>query len=570
MDNTELVLNLAIAVLSAFVGGTIAQRLGLPVLLGYIAGGLLIGQFTPGPTANLHAVQLMAEIGVALLMFVLGAEFSIGELRRLGKVAGIGGPLQILFIMLLGIPLAPLAGLSPVQGIYLGALLALSSTVVAMKLLMGRGELQSLHGRAALGILLVQDIAIVPMVIVLPSLAAGGENLASDLAVAGVKAAAVLMGAYLVGARAVPWALGHASVPHSRELFILGVVGLALGTALVTSAAGLSLAFGAFLAGLVIGESEYRTQVVAEVVPLRDLFSSLFFVSLGMLIDPAALWSQAGLVALLVAIVVIGKVAIVTLLVALLGLPGRVAFLAGLSLAQQGEFSFLLAGIGVDLGAIPQTVFTLALGTVVLSILISPFLLRAGPFLLKQLERAPLLSRWFQEPLEAFLGDKELHRHAVICGFGRVGSELADALEKRGMQYLVIDYNPDIVRERREQSVPVVYGDAGNPVVLDHAELNRAVVLAVLIPDARAAELATRYVHAKHPRLDIVARAADASQVKRLQDAGATEVVQPEFEAGVEVIRHAMRRYGIGGPELNALTSGRRTAFYRRATGWTE
>lgn len=567
MDNTELVLSLAIAVLSAFAGGVIAQRLGLPVLLGYLAGGLVIGQFTPGPSASLHSVQLMAEIGVALLMFVLGAEFSLGELRRLGRVAAIGGPLQILFIMLLGIPLAPLAGLSPIQGIYLGALLALSSTVVAMKLLMGRGELQSLHGRAALGILLVQDIAIVPMVVVLPSLAAGGGNPLGDLAMAGLKAGAVLLGAYLVGARAVPWILGHAAVPHSRELFILSVVGMALGTALVTSLAGLSLAFGAFLAGLVVAESEYRTQVIAEVIPLRDLFSSLFFVSLGMLIDPAALWAEAGLVTVLVAIVVIGKVAIVTLLVMLLGLPGRVAFLAGLSLAQQGEFSFLLAGIGVDRGAIPQTVFTLALGTVVLSILISPFLLRAGPTLLRWLERAPVLGRWFQEPLEISAGVKDLRRHAVICGFGRVGRELADALEKRGMQYLVIDYNPEVAKETRGRGVPVVYGDAGNPVVLDHAELSRAVVLALLIPDARAAELATRYVRTRHPRLDIVARAANASEVGRLQDAGATEVVQPEFEAGVEVIRHAMRRYGIGGPELSALAAGRRSAFYRRATG---
>jgi monovalent cation:H+ antiporter-2, CPA2 family len=566
VENAQLVLDLAMAVLSAFVGGTIAQRLGLPVLLGYLAGGLVIGPLTPGPSADLHSVQLLAEIGVAMLMFVLGAEFSVGELRGLGRVAAIGGPVQIIFIMLMGIPLAPLAGLSPIQGIYLGALLALSSTVVAMKLLMGRGELQSLHGRAALGILLIQDIAIVPMVVVLPSLAAGGGNVLADLATAGLKAAAVLLGAYLVGARVVPWALGHAAVPHSRELFILGVVGLALGTALVTSFAGLSLAFGAFLAGLVVAESEYRTQVIAEVIPLRDLFSSLFFVSLGMLIDPAALWSEAGLVVALVAVVLVGKVVIVALAGSLLGLPARVAFLAGLSLAQQGEFSFLLAGIGVDRGAIPQTVFTLVLGTVVLSILVSPFLLRAGPFLLSWLERAPLLRRWFQEPVEASSDAKDLRRHAVICGFGRVGRELADALERRGMHYLVIDYNPEVVKETRGRGVPVVFGDAGNPVVLDHAELGRAVVLAVLIPDARAAERATRYVRAKHPRLDIVARAADASQVVKLQDAGATEVVQPEFEAGVEVIRHAMRRYGIGGPELSALAAGRRSAFYRRAT----
>ncbi|HEX9014923.1 MAG TPA: cation:proton antiporter, partial [Chloroflexota bacterium] len=222
MEDIQLVVDLAVAVLAAFIGGTVAQRLRLPVLLGYLAGGLVIGPFTPGPHASVQTIRTMAEIGVALLMFALGAEFSLREIRRLGKVGGVGGTLQIATITVLGVALAPLAGLSPIQGIFLGALLALSSTLVAVKLLMGRGELQSMHGRAALGILLVQDVAIVPMVVILPALAAGGDSLASDLGIAALKAVAVLLGAYLAGARVVPWALSHAAVPHSRELFILG------------------------------------------------------------------------------------------------------------------------------------------------------------------------------------------------------------------------------------------------------------------------------------------------------------------------------------------------------------
>lgn len=564
MEDVQLVVDLALAVVVAFVGGTIAQRLRLPVLVGYLAGGLVIGPLTPGPAADLHTIQVLAEIGVALLMFALGAEFSLGELRKLGKVAGIGGVLEILSITALGVLLAPLAGLSTGQGIFLGGLLALSSTVVALKLLMSRGELQSMHGRAALGILLVQDIALVPMVVILPALAAGGEDLAPTLGLAALKAGAVLLGAYVIGARLVPWVLSHAAVPHSRELFILGVVSLALGTALITSMAGLSLAFGAFLAGLVVAESEYRTQVVAEVIPLRDLFASLFFVSLGMLIDPAALVSEAGLVALFVAIVILGKVVAVTLFATILGLPGRVAFLAALSLAQQGEFSFLLAQVGVTRGALPQSVFSLVLGTVVLSILLSPLLLRIGPALLRFLEKTPLIGKWFLQPLDVSGDADRLRRHAVICGFGKVGKELAGALEKRGIPYLVIDYNPEVVRQARERSVPVIYGDASNAVVLEHAELDRAALLAVLVPDARTAELVTRRARAGHPRLDIVARASNASQLEPLRQAGASEVVQPEFEAGVEVIRHSMRRFGIGGPELNSLLSGRRSAFYSR------
>ena len=567
VEDLRLLVDLALAVGAAFTGGVVAQRLGLPVVLGYLAGGMVIGPLSPGPRADVQSVQLLAEVGVALLMFALGAEFSLSELRQLGRVAVMGGTWQILSIMALGIGLAPAAGLSPEQGVFLGALVALSSTIVAIKLLMGRGELQAPHGQAALGILLVQDIAVVPMVIVLPSLASDAGSAPAQLGMTALKAGGILLGAYLVGARAVPWLLSRAEVRHTRELFILGVVTLALGTALLTSVTGLSLAFGAFLAGLVVAESDYRTQVIAEILPLRDLFASLFFVSLGMLFDPLVLQSQAGLVLILVTVAVVGKVVVVTMAAPALGLPARAAFLAGLSIAQVGEFSFLLARIGVDTGSVPRSLFSLTLGTVVVSILLAPLLLSAGPFLLELLERIPAIGSRFAEPVVPSVDTAALRRHTVICGFGRVGRELAGALERRRLPYLVIEYNPDLVRELRDRHVPVIFGDAGNPVVLEHARLDRAVLLAVLVPDPRTAELVTRRARAMHPRLDIVARAADAEQVQRLQRAGASEVVQPEFEAGVQVIRHAMRRYGIGGPELNSLAEGRRAAFYRRASG---
>ena len=564
MGELDLILDLVAAVLAAFVGGLVAQRLGQPVILGYLAGGVVIGPFSPGPSAGVQSVQVLAELGVAFLMFALGAELSLGELRRLGRIATIGGPLQIVGTMALGPLLAPVLGLPGAQGVFLGALLALSSTVVALKVLMARGELQALHGRVALGILITQDLAVVPMVVVLPALAAGGQGLVGDLLLTSLKAAAVLAVAYLVGARAVPWLLGHAAGSRSRELFILSVVGLALGTALVTEFAGLSLAFGAFLAGLAVAESEYRTQVVAEVLPLRDLFASLFFVSVGMLIDPATLLSQAGLVSLVAGLTIVGKVAIVTVVVLLLGMPGRVAVLAGLSIAQVGEFSFVLARIGVDGGAIPPALFDLTLVTALVTIIATPFLLRGAPLLLAGLERLPGVGARFAEPVGADPGAEGLARHVVICGYGRVGRELAEALERRGLRYLVIEYNPLLVRELRARGLPVVYGDGANPAVQEHAHLDKARLLAVLMPDVGAAELATRHARAHYPDLDIVVRAGNESDVERLRQAGATEVVQPEFEAAVEVIRHTMQRYGIHGMELVHLTAGRRSAFYRR------
>jgi CPA2 family monovalent cation:H+ antiporter-2 len=526
--------------------------------------GVLIGPFTPGPTVDPHTVQVLAEIGVAFLMFAVGAELPLGEMRRLGRVAALGGALQIACTMGLGPLLAPALGLSFTQGVFLGALLALSSTVVALKVLMGRGELQTLHGRVALGILVAQDIAVVPMVVVLPALAAGSAGLLVDLGTAALKAGGILLGAYAVGARAVPWVLGHVAVSRTRELFLLGVVGLALGTAVVTQFAGLSLAFGAFLAGIVVAESEYRVQVIAEALPLRDLFASLFFVSVGMLINPMALVANAGLVALLGGAVVLGKAGIVVVIVLLLGMPGRVALLAGLSLAQVGEFSFVLARIGVDGGALPPALFDLTLATALVTIVLTPALLRSAPFLARAVERAPLVGRRFAEPVQHDDIAEGLRAHTVICGFGRVGRELARALEARGLRYAVVEYNPLVVRQLRGQGVPVVYGDAASPAVLEHAHLDTARLLAVLMPDAPATEAATRQARRLNPRLDIVARARDVEDVERLRRAGATAVVQPEFEAGVEVIRHTLRRYGLGSQELAVLTAGRRQAFYEQ------
>ncbi len=566
MGDLRPLIDLVLAVFVAFAGGALAHRAGQPVIIGYLLAGVAIGPFTPGPSASRESVQVLAEIGVALLMFSLGAEVSVAELRRLGPVAVFGGALQIVLTMGLGPVLAPWLGLTSAQGVFLGALLALSSTVVASKVLLERGELGALHGRIALGILIAQDLAVVPMVIVLPAVVSGSDTLLADLAIATLKAAGVLLAAYFVGIRLVPMMLERAAITRTRELFLLGVVSLALGTAIATQFAGLSLAFGAFLAGLVVAESDYRQQVVAEILPLRDLFASLFFVSVGMLIDPHALLDHAGLVAAVSAIVIGAKSGIVAVLVTLLGMPARVAILTGLSLAQVGEFSFVLARLGVETNSIPSSIFDLTLAVALITILLAPSLMRCGPTLTALLARSPWTAKLVVEPAEHSFQDDVMRRHAVICGYGRVGRELASVLDARGIRYLVIEYHPDIARELRERGVPVIYGDAANPAVLEHAHLERARLLAVLMPDANAVEVTTRQAHGINSQLDIVARAESVDHVQRLRLLGAAEVVQPEFEAGQEVIRHALRRFGLGGLELSNLITGRRAAYYRRIT----
>jgi monovalent cation:H+ antiporter-2, CPA2 family len=449
--------------------------------------------------------------------------------------------------------------------VFLGALLSLSSTVFALKVLMGRGEMGSLHGHVALGILVAQDLAVIPMVIVLPQAGAPGGDIAGNLLKAAGEAVALVAGAYVIGARVVPWLLGHVARTRTRELFLLGVVALTLGTGLAAQAMGLSLAFGAFVAGLVVAESELRAQVIAEAVPLRDLFTSLFFVSVGMLIDPMTLLQHAGTVALLTVVTLVGKLLIVTVVVLLLGFPGRVAVLAALSLAQVGELSFVLAQVGVASGAIPRLLFDLTLATSMTTVVLMPLALRGAPALLWGLERVPLVRRAFRDagpPDEEAPG---LRPHVVVCGCGRVGSELVEVLVRRNIPCLGVEYHPDVVRRLRRRGVPVVFGDAANPTVLEHAGVADARLLAALVPDVAETERIVRAAHGLGKRLHVVARAQRGEDVERLRRAGADVVVQPEFEGGVEVIRHTLQRYGIVGMELNHLVAGRRRAFYEAA-----
>lgn len=563
MPDVSLALNLSVAVLAAFLAGLVAQRVGVPVILGYLLAGIAIGPFSPLLHADQHDVQVLAEIGVMFLLFAVGAEFSLRELRHLGRIVVIGGVGQILLTMSLGPLVGSALGLSFAQGILLGALIALSSTVVVVKVLMTRGELQALHGRIALGILILQDIAVVPMVVILPALAAGGENVVFDLLLLAGKAAAVCLGAYFIGARVTHWLLTHIAHGESRELLILAVVALALGTAFVTQFVGLSLAFGAFLAGLVVAESELRTQVVAEVVPLRDLFASLFFVSVGMLLDPVWLVNNLGPVAIALTAAVLGKIAILMTLLLILRVPAHAAVRGALSLGQVGEFSFVLAQISVGAGALPAAIFNLAISTALISIILTPFLLLLEPQLLRVLGALPIIGPRFAEPDTAPSWMGLFRDHAVICGFGRVGRELAEALDAQNANYVVVEYNPLTVRELRERGIPVVYGDAGSPAVLAHASLEQATLLAVLVHDDVAAEIAVRHARMQNPALDIIARASSREAIQKLRNAGASEVVQPEFEAGVEVIQQVFLRYGIHGDELEHLVGDRRTTFYR-------
>lgn len=566
-DERELIVDLIIIIAAATAGGVLASLLRLPVILGYLVAGLVVGHYTPGWEIDVTGVQGIAELGVALLLFTLGIQFSFGKLADVRRVAIVGGLVQILLTIGLGLAIAGPLGLDVQAGVLLGAAMALSSTMVALKLLDARGELDALHSRVALGFLLVQDLAVVPLVILLPAAAGeAGTSLAAELALAVGKAILLLGAAYLLATRVVPQLLHHVAATGSRELFLLAVLSLALGLAAGSFLLGLSLAFGAFLAGLVVSESEFGYQTLGEVLPLREVFATIFFVAMGMLIEPTVLVDNPERVAVIAATLVVGKLVLTAVPVALLGYPARTAILAGLALAQAGEFSFVLARVGVDEGIISDDLNSAILMGALVSIVISPLLLQAGPRLLSWAAARPTLGRLLAEPALAELGDAPavLHQHVVVCGYGRVGRELVHEVRRRDFRCVVVEQNPYLVDQLRRLGIPRVYGDAANPAVLNACALEQARVLAVTVPDPAAAQLILSHAKRRNPQLDVIVRGRAQEDHEAMMEAGAAEVVQPEFEAGLEFVRHTLHRYGVDRTQIQALLGRRRLDFYRR------
>lgn len=561
-EQLALFFDLAVAFVAALLGGLLARRLGLQPLVGYLLAGLAIGPHTPGPYWEVERVRLLAELGVIFLMFGIGVQFSLAHVRRVQRVAVIGGLVQIAGTIGLGVLAGFALGWSPAVAVFFGCLLALSSTMVALSVLMDRAEVETTHGRILVAILIVQDLSVVPMMVVLPALASGGANVVQEVLLALLKAAAIVVAVLFLGSQLVPRLLFRVAMTRSRELFLLAVVALALGTGAAASTAGLSLALGAFIAGLVVSESAFTHQILADILPLRDIFSILFFVSLGMLLDPAFLFQQPALVAIAVAIIVLGKFVLTFLPAVLLGVPVNSAMLVGLGMVQVGEFSFVLAESGIAQGLIPTELYSLTLVAALITIPLTPFAMRLGAAAARRAERLPLIGRAKHMPAEPDQFTEGERWHAVIAGFGELGRSLARALEKRGFRYLVIDDDPSVIEELHKRGVPHIFGDASNVRVLERAKLEHARVLAITIPDPLAAEAAVRNARRLYPRLDTIARAFDEQSLELLRQSGATEVVHPPFEAGLEMIRHSLHRFGVSSAEALATVNRLRQEHY--------
>ena len=560
MEESRLVLDLAIVLGAALGGGLIARLLKQPAILGYVVAGIVIGPYALGLIQSTHNIEILATIGVVLLLFTLGIQFSFHELKRIRNIAIFGGIGQIVVTTTLGMFAAMyLLGQGLREAIVFGFLIALSSTMVVLGMLFDRGEATSPHGRVMIGILLLQDIAAAFAMFILPVLGIGNGSLLPALGVAFLKADVFIALVLVAGVWLIPRLLRRIALRQSRELFIIAIAGLCLGGAFAAYYFGLSAALGAFVMGLMVSESDFAHQALGDIVPLRDLFAALFFVSVGMLIDLHFLAANITYLLVLVAAIILMKFAICSGITYAFGYRGKTAPLVGAGMIQVGEFSFVLAELGLGVGVITGYTYSMILGSAIITILLTPFVFA--------LTSKICVRR--REVMEVVGGGKKqlaietpnLTNHVVICGHGRVGGTIARILGQLAIPYVVTDLDPKTISELQAEGVPCVYGDAGNPSVLYEAGIKEAIILVLADPDPVAVRLALDHARRINPNLEVIARARSDSEFKFLQARGVSGVVRPETEAGLEIVRHILYRLNMPEAEVEKTIANQRREY---------
>ena len=544
MYQQDPVVAIAILLAAALIGGMIAHRLKQPIILGYLVIGVAIGPHALGLVEDLEIIKTVATIGVALLMFTLGLEISISQLREVGKVGIWGGIIQIVSTFSLGLIVGVTLFNWPVpQSMLFGLIISLSSTVVCLKLLMDRGELSSVQGRIMLSILILQDIAVVLMMVVIPLMIGELKDLPLELAIALGKSVLFIGLAIVLGRWVVPWLLGNVGGVRARELFLLTVLVLSLGTAVGTHIFGLSVVFGAFLVGLILRETRFVHQALAEITPLRDVFATLFFVSLGMLLDPEFLVQNWALVLSVVAIIILLKFIVVFGVVKIFGHGNRVALLTGAGLFQIGEFGFILAQGGIDSGIVTDKFYSLILSAAIITMLLTPLSMsvfsKLYPTVSSRFARKGIVIK--ENDALQTAEQSETYNRVVIAGYGRVGQNIAQGLHDAGIPYLIIDTDPERVSEARTSGRPRMYGDASNIQVLSRAGLDKAKALVITYPDPMAVVTTAKLALEINPKLNILARVHRKKEANELKKLGVVELISPEYEASFRFIKRLLR-----------------------------
>jgi CPA2 family monovalent cation:H+ antiporter-2 len=560
LNDIVIIFGLAIAVLFIF------HRLRLPTVVGFLLTGVFVGPNGLGLISAVHEVEILAEIGVVSLLFTIGIDFSLERLLQTKKSVLLGGSLQVVLTALATFFIAGQLGRTFGEAVFIGFLVALSSTAIVLRLIQERAEVDSPHGRISLGILIFQDIIIVPMILITPLLAGagGGASLSQSMLVLLAKGAGVIL-LVIVGAKwIVPRVLYQIAKTRRSELFILSVVMICLGVAWLTSKAGLSLALGAFLAGLIISESEYSHHTLGNILPFRDVFTTFFFVSIGMMLDIGFLLQQPALIVLIVLGVIVMKALIAGCVTIVLGFPLRTGILVGLALGQIGEFSFILSRVGLEHGLLAGNAHQVFLAGSVLSMAATPFIISLAPRVADIILRLPVgkkLTSGFCPISETKVPDRK--DHLIIIGFGVNGRNMARAARVAGIPYTIIEMNPETVRSEQAKGEPIYCGDATHEPILQHANLEKARIVVVAINDPTATRRIAEAVRRLNSKVHLIVRTRYLQEMNPLYQLGADEVIPEEFETSVEIFTRVLNKYFVPTDEIERLVAKARAGGYQ-------
>ncbi len=558
----DLALILALSVASLFV----CHRLRLPPIVGFLLAGVLVGPYGLGLISSVHEVEVLAEIGIVLLLFTIGIEFSVTELLQSRRSVLLGGGLQVTLTISVVLFLVIQFDIPLNESLFAGFLVALSSTAIVLRALQDRGEMYSPHGRMILSILIFQDVVIAPMIIIVPVLSGNTDDVTMSLVTLAAKGLAVVVVVLVAARYVVPRMLDQVVRTRSSELFLLSIILICVAIAWATSELGLSLGLGAFLAGLMVSESEYSHRVLDSILPFKTVFTSFFFVSVGMLLDVSFFASQA-LAILGMSSAVMAAKAVLSMAVALmLGMSSRPAIMVGLALSQVGEFSFILSRVGVSFGLLDQDAYQMFLAVSITTMAVTPFMIGLAPRLAQSMSGLPFLQISGREASltsdKATEGARPLKDHLVIIGFGINGQNIARAAGSAEIPYVIIEMNPDTVKLMRGRGEPILYGDATSEIILDNASVSTARIAVIAISDPVAARRITQVIHQINPAAHIIVRTRFVSEVPPLLDLGAAEVIPEEFETSVEIFTRVMMKYMVPRDDIEKFVAEIRSRSY--------
>ncbi len=563
LAETVKIFGLTIAVLY------ICNRFRIPTVVGFLISGMIAGPSALGLVGVTHEVELLAEIGVVLLLFTIGIEFSLGNLFLIRRYVLLGGSLQVMITLGLTALFCYLTGLGWGEAIFIGFLISLSSTAIVLKILQVRDEIASPHGRTILAILIFQDIIAVPMMLMLPMLSGENEGLGRTFGILLLKGAGIIAITLLGAKYVMPKLLFHIAKLRSQEIFLISIIVICFAVAWLTSSMGLSLALGAFLAGLIISESEYSHQALSNIMPFRDIFTSFFFISIGMLLDVQLFVEKPLLVLAITAGVMLLKFITGGIAAFGLGFPVRTVMLTAVGLAQIGEFSFILSKEGMKFNLLSEEQYQVFLAVSILSMVTSPFLLPVTSKLTTATDKWPL-PRFLRLGIGKPGGNSQeinlkvnMKDHIIIVGYGVTGRNVAKAAKAANIPYVIIEMNPQTVKKERAAGEPVYYGDAVQGGILEHVSVDKARVLVTAVPDVIATRGIVAQAHRQNPRLYIIARTRYMTEMVPLLKVGANEVVPEEFETSIEIFSIVLTKYLVGRDEIDQFIHTIRADKYK-------